>query len=148
MTTPTKSFQLRVLLSVTTERLLTEPKDGGNGIGDFYDILGWMTDDSPFTHQLPRFNTECKPWLLMWFPELGPCSTQQSQGNLDRWIASDRTETKQEGVKMWLAELKMMFPNLRDNYDVPKIHIGDHKRVDPVAELIELRESKSGIIVI
>lgn len=144
----TKRFSLRTILTVTTGRLLTEPKDGGNGIGDLYEILGWMTNDSPFTHQLGRFAEECKPWLFKWFPELAPCGVESSLASLDNWISKDRTGTAQEGIKMWLAELKIMFPNLKHDYDVPRIHAGDHQRKNPVAELIEMRESKDGIIVV
>lgn len=149
MTKPVrKKFPLRVLLTVTTDRLITEGKgDRDNGIGDLYEILGWMTNDSPMTHQLPRFGAECKPWLLKWFPELAPCSVQKSLDSLDRWLKSDRTGGS-EAIKMWLTELKMMFPALKDEYDVPQIHVGDHKRTDPVKELIEMRESKEGIIVV
>jgi hypothetical protein len=136
-----------VLLTVTTDRLLTEPKDGGNGSGDLYELLGWMTEDSPFTHQLGRFAEECKPWLFKFFPELAPCGVSSSLASLDRWLKADRTGG-QEGIKMWLAELKLMFPSLKDNYDVPRIHVGDHKRVDPVTELVELRESKEGIFLV
>lgn len=147
--TQTKKFPLRVLLTVTTQRLLTEPDDkGGNGIDQLYEILGWMTNDSPMTHQLPRLGEECRAWLLKWFPELGPCSVEQSLASLDRWIKADKTRTAQEGVRMWLTELKMMFPALRDEYDVPQIHVEDHRRTDPIQELVEMRESKEGIIVV
>lgn len=116
----TKTFPLRVLLTVTTGRLLTEPKaHRDNGIGDLYEILGWMTSDSPFTHQLGHFGEECKSWLLKWFPEIAPASA--SLTSLDRWIEADKTGTAQEGIKMWLTELKMMFPNIKETYDVPKI---------------------------
>jgi hypothetical protein len=141
----TKTFPLRVLLTVTTDRLLTEPKDGGNGIGDLYDILGWMTNDSPFTHQLGRFGQECKPWLLKWFPEIAPASARMTQ--LDGWLERDRSGGE-EGVKMWLTELKMMFPAIKDSYEVPRIPSKAHHPKDPVAELIELRESKEGIIIV
>lgn len=67
----TKTFPLGVVLTVTTGRLLTKSKSqNDNGIGDLYDILGHMTGDSPFTHQLGRFAAECKPWLYRWFPEI------------------------------------------------------------------------------
>ena len=66
-----RTFPLRVVLTVTTGRLLTESKaENDNGIGDMYDLLGHMTNDKPFTHQLGRFAEECKPWLYRWFPEL------------------------------------------------------------------------------
>ena len=47
-----RSFPLRVVLTVTTGRLLTELKDNqNNGIGDLYDILNHMTGDTLFLHQ-------------------------------------------------------------------------------------------------
>lgn len=65
-----KSFPTLAIISVTSGRLLTRPNSEGNGIEQIYELLGWMTDDTPFTHQLPRFADECKPWLLRWYPEL------------------------------------------------------------------------------
>lgn len=145
----TKPFPLRVLLSVTTGRLLTESKgDRDNGIGDIYELLGWMTDDQPFTHQLPRFARECEPYLLKWFPELAPCGVAASLASLDRWLKSDKTSAKDEGVKMWLAELKMMFPALKRVYEVPQIPKESHTPKDAVRELIELRESKENIVIV
>ena len=51
--TQTKRFSLRTVLTVTTGRLLTAPtEDGGNGIGDLYEILGWITmESSPNTQK-------------------------------------------------------------------------------------------------
>lgn len=141
----TKSFHLRVLLTVTTGRLLTKSKgERDNGISDLYDLLGHMTNDQPFTHQLGRFAEECKPWLLRWFPALAACGADSALAKLDDWIACDRTKAKDEGVKMWLAELKMLLPMLQDEYDVPQIPADDHARRHPVAELIQLR-SKGGV---
>lgn len=139
----TKSFSLRTILTVTTGRLLT--KGGGdrdNGIGDLYKILDWMTGDNLFTHQLPRAGEECRPWLLKWFPELAPCSVGLSK--LDEWISKSRDGTE-TGIIMWLAEQKMMFPALKDFYDVPQIPSG-HVVKDPMEELIEMRGGDHGII--
>ena len=68
----TKDFPTLAVLSVTSGRLLTQPKDAseGNGIDQIYEVLGWMTDDLPFTHQLGRFAEECKPWIYQWHPEI------------------------------------------------------------------------------
>jgi hypothetical protein len=54
---PTQQFTLGEVLSIATTKLLT-PFEG------VYRILNWMTDDSLYTHQLPRACDECKPWLL------------------------------------------------------------------------------------
>ena len=63
----TKDFPTLAVLSVTSGRLLTQPKDAseGNGIDQIYEILGWMIDDLPFT-----WLEECKPWIYQWHPEI------------------------------------------------------------------------------
>lgn len=134
----TKKFTLRTLLTVTTGRLLTEGKgDRDNGIGDLYELLGWMTDDSPFTHQLGRFSDECKPHILAWFPEIAVAGVCLDK--LDAWLKSAPT-CPSEGIKMWLAELKMMFPEIKDEYEVPKIPKEYHTPKNPISELAEMMQ--------
>lgn len=146
---PTQTFPLRVLLTVTTGYLLTEGKaDRDNGIGDLYTILGWMTNDSPMTHQLTRFGEECKPWLLQWFPDLALYSQQASLSSLDRWLKTCRPGHAAEGIKMWLAEMKMMFPHIPDSYDVPRIPKGDHTIKSPAAELAEMLGGDTSKIIV
>lgn len=53
-----RRFHVGDILSITTGRL-TSPR----GMDGIYDILGYMTDDSPFTTQLGRFAEESKPYL-------------------------------------------------------------------------------------
>lgn len=142
----TKKFPLRVLLTVTTGRLLTESKgEQDNSIGDLYNLLCHMTNDTPFTHQLGWFGEECKPWPFKWFPELGLASACLPK--LDGWLNADRTNGR-EAVKMWLTEIKMLCPTLKDEYEVPQIPKDEHQAKDPVAELIELRESKENIVIV
>lgn len=138
----TKRFSLRTLLSVTTGRLLTKgegPRD--NGIGDIYKLLGWMTSDEPFTHQLGRFGEECKPWLLRWFPEL----SQAVNDDLD--LAMSGPAGKVAGVEQWLLDLQTI-AGLRPEYDVPRIPADDHERKDPIDELVAMRGTDEGIIVV
>jgi len=133
----TKAFSLRAILTVTTGTLLTEGKDPqDNGIGDLYEILGWMSgEEGLMTHQLPRVGDECKPWLLKWFPELAVYGMQSNLDSLDKWIKSCREGHSSEGVKMWLAEMKMMFPEIKESYDVGKIPAESHKAINPMEEL-------------
>ena len=146
LSSETKSFPLRVLLTVTTGRLLTKPQGPrDNGIGDLYEILGWMTDDSPFTHQLGRFAEECKPCLLRWFPELE--FANQHLASFDALLKAEKAGIPGDSVEKWIAQLKIFAP-FRDAYDVPRIPRASHTPKDPLAELIELRESKDGIIVV
>lgn len=141
-----KIFTLRTILSVTTGRLLTEPEgERDNGIGRMYELLGHMTNDSPFTHQLGRFAEECKPWLFRWFPELGMANGYLDK--LDAWIKKDQTD-RQEGIKMWIAELKLLEPNIQDEYEIDRIPMDDHDKKHPWDELVAMRGSDEGIIVV
>lgn len=113
----TKPFEVRVLLTCTTGRLLTKRKgERDNGIGDLYELLGWMTDDSPMTHQLGRFSRECAPYLLRWFPELSKADERLPE--LDRLLKANEPE---EGIEKWLASLQVRLPELKTSYEVPKI---------------------------
>ncbi len=124
----TKKFELRVLLTVTTSRLLTKslgPRD--NGISALYQLLGWMTNDEPYTHQLPRFAEECEPWLLRWWPELKAGSAGLPL--LDAAIAEHGAEI---GCEKWLGMLELA--GLKREYDVPRIPRDDHTQRDPLEE--------------
>lgn len=141
----TKSFPLRVVLTVTTGRLVTVPKGPhDNGIGDLYEILNWITGDSLFTHQLPRAVKSAQPYLLNSFPELAPAST--SLNSLDRWLAVDQTGG-QEGIRMWLTELRLMFPEIKDSYEVAPMPEG-WTHIDPVIEAETMIGDTSKIIKI
>ncbi|HTG95784.1 MAG TPA: hypothetical protein VL866_24500 [Pyrinomonadaceae bacterium] len=110
----TRQFSLRAVLTVTSGRLITE-------IGEIYQILNWITGDEIFTHQIPRAIGSAAPWLLKCFPELAPASVNLE--SLDRWIKSDHTGGH-EGIRMWITELKMMFPDLKDHYDIVPLSEG------------------------
>lgn len=140
----TKTFSLRTVLTGVTGRLLTERKGpDDNGIGDLYELLAWMTMDTPFTRQLGRFMDECKPHLLQLFPELGlACASLKS---LDAWL--ERAPTcPQEGIKMWITELKMLFPHIQDEYAIPQFPLY-HDIKDPQAELREMAPNAEIIVV-
>jgi alpha-L-fucosidase len=67
-----KDFPTLAVLSVTSGRLLTQPKEAseGNGIDRIYEVLEWMSDNLPFTYQLVRFTEECKSWIYRQHPEI------------------------------------------------------------------------------
>lgn len=144
----TKSFSLRTILTVTTGRLLTEGKgERDNGIGDLYEILGWMSGEyGLITHQLPRVGEKCKPWLLKQFPELTVYGLAYSMASLDKWLKSCREGHASEGIKMWLTEMKMMFPEIKDRYEVAKIQPESHERIDPISELRSMMREGAEIV--
>lgn len=131
-----KSFPINVVLTVTTGRLLTKgegPRD--NGIGQLYDILNWMTGDNLFTHVLPRAAEFARPILYRLFPVLGVA--EACLGKLDRWLAADKTEGKTEFLKMWLAELKMIQPELKDEYAIPSFK-DEWESKNPLEEAVNM----------
>jgi hypothetical protein len=131
----TKLFSLRTVLTVTTGRLLTESKgESDNGIDDLYDLLGWMTMDAPFSHQLPRFAAECKPELYRLFPELA--LAEACLDKLDSWLTAAPT-CPDEGIRMWLTELRMMSPYIKGEYAIPQCPFA-HTTKDPITELREM----------
>lgn len=146
MAIETKRFPLRVLLSITTSRLLTKPRgESDNGIGDVYDILGWMTNDPPMTHQIPRFCEECRPWLLRWFPELAHASTEAALGELDLLLPVH----PEAAVEAWFMHLQRGMPGVfQDEYDVPRIPRDDHTVKNPYDELVEMQGTDEKIILV
>jgi hypothetical protein len=136
MATETRDFPLRVVLTVTTGRLLTEPKGprDNNGIGDLYSLLDWMTDDSNFTHQIPRVGKECSPWLLKWFPELARADERE----LDGMIA---TLGAAEGIELWLESLSGL--GMHATYAVPRLPKGEHEAREPLVDLLGMMDAAS-----
>lgn len=137
----TRMFATRTILSVTTGRLLTKsegPRD--NGIGDMYRLMGWMTGDEPFTHQLPRFAETCKPWLLRWFPELSKAGEDKSEQLLDSFIRDDGAE---KGIELWLASLA-----LPETFEVPVIPAGNHQHINPIEELAGMLGKDKAVVVV
>lgn len=140
--TMTKQFSLRTILTVTTGRLLTVSNGlNDNGIGDLYEILGWMTGDSPFTHQLGRFAEECKPILMETFPDLAVFNDRLDL--LDSMRDSDLPET---AVDAWINWVKSDNPGIQDAYEVPKIE--KHEHIDALDELATMMNPERIIPVV
>ncbi|GAC1391300.1 MAG: hypothetical protein NVSMB46_03300 [Candidatus Saccharimonadales bacterium] len=60
-----RRFHIGDVLSITTSRV-TSPR----GMEGIYDILGYMTDDRPFSTQLSHFAEECSPHLKQQLGEI------------------------------------------------------------------------------
>jgi hypothetical protein len=143
-----KTFDVRVLLTVTTGRLLTKSRANSNGIEDLYEILGHMTGDSPFTHQLGRFSEECKPWLLRWFPELASPEMRTAEQELADAIVSIASNRLGDSViEPWLAGI-IEGGLAKSEYEVGQIPQDDHERKHPYDELVAMRGTDEGIIPI
>ena len=134
----TKDFPTLAVLSVTSGRLLTQPKDAseGNGIDQIYEVLEWMSDDLPFTNQLVRFIEECKPWIYRQHPEIIKA---------DKWIENKLIEKcEAEDVKDCQAAMLAKFG---ETITLQKIPQGYHDFKNPIDELFEVGE-KNGIKIV
>ena len=109
-----RMFDLGDILSVTTGRLVS-PRH----IDGIYDILGYMTGESLFTHQLPRASDECRPFLLAQHPAL-------------RGAPVPEHFSGKEHVDLWLMRMKGLFGN---ELPVAPLNPEDHTHIDPLTEL-------------
>lgn len=143
----TKNFPLRDILSVTTGRLLTKPKGPrDNGISNLYAVLGWITGDELFTHQLPRAGDAAKPYLLSCFPELGAATGALNR--LDKYLANSKVggHSPADAINEWLKDLRSAFPELRETYDVAPMPEG-WTTIDPMIELESMVGKKKIVVV-
>ena len=133
----TKQFDLGDVLSITTGRLLSPRLIKG-----VYEILDWMTNDQNYTHQLPRVRNECKPWLLRWFPALVgiDCDELGLEGTIGE-------KGIHYGCKWFVRQISKM-KGLPMRMDIPQIPQDDHERKDPYDELVIMRGTDEGIILV
>lgn len=127
----TETFSTRVVLTVTTGRLLTEPQEErGNGFDNLYKILSYMTGDEAYTHALGRFAEECRPWLNRWYPGLQ--GVERELVVLDARL--EAANDKQAAVEQWLTEtlIKLGIPSELEVAQIPR---DDHTVRDPSDEL-------------
>lgn len=149
MTTATKSFPLRDILTVTTGRLLTQRKGpDDNGIGSLYQILEWLTGEPPYTHTLGRFAEECKPLLLAAFPELEAAGSPENLAKLSQLVedATARKEPPENACQMWL-DWMMEGGTIKASYDLPQLARNVHESKNPLAELVDMVGDKKQVAV-
>lgn len=116
--TDTRSFHIGDILSVLTDRLVSP-----DHIGGVYNVLNWMTGDDLMTHQLPRAQDECRPFLAVQHPDLAAVVVPDDlagEGPVHAWLA---TVVEQHGATR----------------EVQPLEQGDHTHIDPIAELRMMR---------
>jgi len=98
-------------------------------IGEVYKILNFLTNDTLYTHQLPRAARECKPYLLRQYPELKNISLENV--NTDNW-------------KQILSELESAHGAVLDCEQIPR---DGHDYRGPIEELLDM-VGKDKVVVI
>lgn len=114
----TRRFHVGDILSVITRKLVS-----GRGMNGVYDILGYMTNDPPYTTQLGRFRDECAPDLH-----------RQFDGLLSRFYTlPEEAFVDTPSLYRWLGAVAQSLgdPFLR----VDPIAEDQHTDMDPVTEL-------------
>jgi hypothetical protein len=120
--TDSRSFHISDVLTITSGRLLsTRHMDG------LYDILGFATDSSPFTHQLPRLCDEVEPYLRAEHPELAKVEVPET-------FAGETRDEVKASVDAWLETL---YPTFGTEVIVHRIPAEAHQSINPLRELID-----------
>jgi hypothetical protein len=137
----TKQFHLGDVLSVTTERLVSPRHVDG-----VYDILNFMTGDNLFTHQLPRANDECKPFLLEQFPQLATPEMDFAVAELGEMLKtkSGKAETEKL-VAGWLAKQVAKYGEM---FTVKPIPSEKHAVKNPIQEALEMIGPRTKVIAV
>jgi len=121
-----KKFPLRVVLTVTTGRLLTKnkgPRD--NGIDALYQILNWMFKTDVTTLGLCILAEKAKPILFQKYPELEGVNSTLNMARLDKLIADlkhhkdESTETATQMWMDWMMEERAC--GLKSEYEIPQL---------------------------
>lgn len=110
----TKAFPTADVLGAITGRLL-------GLIDGIYEVLGWMTDGSVWTHQLPRIGKEARPVVLGLHPHLAP-------------VMDEAKRVTPENYQQWLA---IWIARYGPEISVPRMTAAEHERIDPLSELAE-----------
>ncbi len=91
-----KDFHIGDIISAATGVLVSPRHTDG-----VYDILGFMTGESLFTHQLPRVGREAESVLLRQHPELAAAFEETKQVTRENW---------KEMLDGWVARYGEMLP--------------------------------------
>lgn len=126
-----KSFHISDVLSVITGRLVSSRHMAG-----VYEILNFLTGDDLFTHQLPRAERECEPWLRSQFPSLMRDSLGMPAmlAVMDERLRAAKREECEKVVADWVDEVRTSL-KLPEMLVVYELGAEMHTRIDPMEEL-------------
>lgn len=109
-----KQFPTEDVLSTITGRLIGK-------ISGVYEVLGYMTGESLFTHQIPRVSREAQPVVVAAHPALQQAIDEAEQVNQENWRQWRDTWIDRYGPEI----------------AVPQFNEDAHQRIDPMSELAE-----------
>ena len=98
-----RDFDLGIVLSITSERLLTD-------FNNIFDILNYLTVDDVYLHRVPVAIDVTKEYILLQYPEL-------------EGIGCDEVLLSEEDAKEFVKKQKEIFGN-----SIPLSPITDYKK--------------------
>ena len=136
----TKQFHLGDILSITTGRLVS-PRH----IDGVYDILGFMTGESLFTHALPRASDVCKPYLLRRYPQFSGEAMKEALARLSEAVKGTNRDDSMTAVNSWLKELVAVHGEMHDVETLPN---DAYEAKHPVQELTDMGVDPEKIVAV
>lgn len=127
----TKQFHLGDVLSIATGRLVSPRHVDG-----LYDVLGFMTGEELWTHQLPRAGRICETNLKEQFPQFAGSEIESAIADLDNRL--EGKTSREDGSRIvaeWLADQVQQFGEM---FEVKPLPAGVYTAQDPVAEAVEM----------
>ncbi len=128
-----KAFSIQAALSVTTDRMFC--KD----VGDLYEILNYITGENLMTHQLPRAARFAKPFILAQHPALADFTPESISASIE-------TNGWDNAYGEIMRHASNAVGGMTIELEPAPEGVSAHK--DPIEELIEMRGSADGIMVI
>jgi hypothetical protein len=119
-----KVFHLGDVLSIITGRLVSPRYLDG-----VYDILSFMIGDSVYTHQIPQAIKECRPYLLIQFPQLAEIDT---------------SDVNIENRATWLTEKVARYG---EEFEVKSLPNNVYWFKSPIAEAVETVGAEKVVVV-
>ena len=107
-----------------------------------------MTGDTLYTHQLSRAADECDPWLHRWHPELDSPEFRFEFGKLLLMLETDTgRDSRNHLITGWLSGI-VSRRLVAEEYEIGRIPRDDHEVKEPYDELVEIRGTDEGIVII
>lgn len=122
-----REFDIGTILSVMTGRLVSPDSMGG-----VHALCDHLAGEALMTHQLTRVVWEAESWLREQFPDLAGIGIPDDFGG------------SMEAVLAWLDGIAAEYGQTRMVRPLP---LGDHTRIDPIAELRMMRPDAEIIAV-
>lgn len=131
---PSKTYPLAVILNFADGRLLTS-------LDDVYTFANYMTGDNLFTHQLPRACRAIELALKKQLPFLASPAFVKDQEMLTRSL--DGAVDAKAIIADWLKDMAGSYGP--EHAVTP---LAEWMQQDPISEMIQIRESREGIILV